>query len=195
MPLRPLVASILIFIFVIIGFFEIYLKAHQKYSLHDIPSNERWIGVIDMGYAHGIDVKGIIQGHDALLVVDNNNPLFQEYVLKTLQEKPFLELTPFEIGNYDSNEDGLIDEEDPIYHFLHIVTFVPGGQGYQVKTLEQAGIHGIKIKHLEKNSNHLVIMSDGTTRVLYEINKPGGTSIYINGNGSQITNLPEISHQ
>jgi hypothetical protein len=190
MPLRPLAVSILIFIFLISGIFHIYIKLHHQHPIYIIPSNLHWIGVIDLDYDHGIDMEGIIQGHDALLVIDNNNPIFQQLILKLIREKPALTFSPFEIGDYVANSDGLLNEENPVYPFLHVVVFSPENRSHEVKTLAQAGIRGIKTKHLENNRNHEVIMSDGTTRTLYEINKAGGTSVYTTRSGKQATSLP-----
>lgn len=192
MPLRPLAVSILIFIFLMIGFYEIYAKLQKQHSVYRIAPNERWIGVIDMDTDHGVDMNGVVEGQDVLLTIDYTNPLFIQLVQNTLQTNPLLNLNQFEVGDYDANKDGLLNEEDPIYPFLHVIYIDPSQGGYETKSLASAGIRAIKIEHLTPHGNHEVILSDGSTRTLYEISRPGGTSVYKNRTTQQVDELPEV---
>ncbi len=177
--------------FIIIGVYEIYVKLQGPHTVYRISPQERWAGIIDMDYDHGVDVNRILKGEDVLLVVDYANPLFRGIVQKTILDKPLMALAEFEIGDFDTNGDGVLNQEDDIYRYLHILYFNPNGQGYYIKNLPASGIRGIQIKHLTTHGNHKVIMSDGSTRTLYEIHQPGGVAIYKNSAGKIITNLPQ----
>lgn len=190
MGLRPLAISILIFIFVIIGVFEVYTKVQSKYLAYQIDPNQHWLGVIDLNDDHGIDMAGVIHGDDALLVIDYTNPLLLQLLQATTSLPAEDALRRFELGNYDTNRDGLINIDDPIYNFLKVLVFDPDIRGYQIRTLQEAGIRGIRIEHTLGQYRHLAVMSDGTTRALYELNQPGGVAVYKNAQGTTISNLP-----
>lgn len=193
MPFRPLVVSIFIFIFLIIGIYWIYNKLHSQHLAYHLDPNQHWIGVIDLNADHGMDMKGVINGDDALLILDSTNPLLMQLLRGTTSSRPDQALKNFELADFDSNSDGILNQSDPIFHFLRVLAFNPDTKLYVIRSLPEAGIRGIRIEHLQGLHKHDVILSDGTSRSLYELNQPGGTAIYKNPRGTTITNiLPSI---
>lgn len=190
MPLRPITVTAIFFILIISGVYGLYVRFSSQHSLVNVSPNHRWIGVIDMDFDHGVDMSRVLKGEDVILVIDYNNIFFQQLLQKENLEKPLTSLSRFEIADFDTNSDGVLSEQDPIYQFLRVIVFTPDGGGFALKTPAQAGIRGIKIRHLTTYGNHEVIMSDGSRRTLYEINKLGGTSIYKTRSGQIITNVP-----
>lgn len=188
MSLRPLVGSILIFIFIIIGVYEIYTTWGSNHKLYAVNSNLKWIGVVDMDFNHAIDTDRILKGEDVILAVDVTNPLYQEI----LGQIPSNMRTSdhFELSDFDANRDGIINFQDPIFQLLRVIVFNPNGQGYTVKSLPSVGIHAVKLRHQMRGENHLVVLSDSTTRELYELNSPGGVAIYSTEKGNQMQPLP-----
>jgi hypothetical protein len=176
MPLRPLFVSVLIFILVMTGISMIRQKLPGQHVYYNMTPNLSWIGVIDRNYAHDIDVEDVFKGQDILLVVDYTNPRFQRSTLRQLHTLP-AENT-LEIGEFDTNHDGIIDEEDPIYPYLYVVAFDPSGEGYRILPLLEAGVRGIRINPNKQHREHIVVMADGSTAILYEVHKPEGLSIY-----------------
>lgn len=190
MPLRPLVVSFLLFIFIIIGIYEVYQHVHVQHRAYQIDTNQKWIGVIDLSADHDIDMAGVIRSEDALLVLDYTNPLFLQLIQNTTGLTAEEALKQFDLENYDSNNDGVLNQEDPIFHYLKLLVFDTDGNGYFIRTLPEAGIRGIRVKHVDERHKHQAVMSDGTTRSVYEINQPGGTSIYKTSSGKVVTELP-----
>jgi hypothetical protein len=184
MSSRPLSLSILIFITILIAIYAINLKLQSSHSIYRISSGLKWIGVIDLDSDHCIDFTGIAKGEDALLLVDYYNPLIQPI----LQNKA---LNLLEIADFDSDNDGVLNEQDPIFRLLRIIIFNPYGQGYEVKTLDRAGIRGIRVKHIAQNSNHQAVLSDGSERTLYEINQGNGTSLFRTVKGNEVIEIEE----
>jgi hypothetical protein len=191
MLIRPLVASLFIFIFIMIGIYNVYIKTTSKNLTYQINPNQHWLGVIDMNSDHGIDMAGVIKGDDALLVLDYSNPLF----LQLIQTNPTGNLQEtiqqFEISRFDSNTDTIINQDDPIFPFLKVITFLSDSESYEVRSLLQAGIRGIRIYRSNDYQKYQAIMSDGSTRNLYMTNNVHGTSVYKTTNGTVVTPLTE----
>lgn len=190
MPLRPLAISILIFIFIIIAVYSIYVKLNGQHLSYQIDSSQRWLGVVDLNADHGIDMAGVIRGEDALLVIDYTDPLLLQLIEKTTQLSPEDGVRRFELADYDSNKDGVLNQEDPIFGFLKILVFNPDTKSYEVRSLIQAGIRAIRVNHVNGIHKHQVILSDGSTRSVYEINQTGGTAIYKNRYRTTVTDFP-----
>lgn len=179
-----IVALISIFI---IGFYATYTRFSGSHQVYRIPLNLVWVGVVDRDYDRNISIDGIINGEDVLLVVDFHNPAFQALLANSLNPNQ----TPrtFELADFDFKHDGVINKTSPLYPFLYIISFLPINQGYVVKKLSQSGIRAIMLKHVDGNKNHQVILSNDSTRTLYEINRPGGLSIITTPRHEEIVEL------
>lgn len=190
MPLRPIAVSVFIFIFIIIGIYETYIRLNGQHLTYQIDANQRWIGVVDFNADHGIDMAGVIKGDDSLLILDPTNPILIQILQDTTGLAPAEALNRFELADFDVNNDGFLNQQDPIFHYLRVLAFDANIDGYIIRSLRQAGIRGIKVSHIERQRKHQVILSDGTMRALYEINQPGGTSIYKSRAGTIVQDLP-----
>lgn len=187
MYLRPLAVSLLIFIFFIIGIYQIYLRSSTRHLNYQINPQQYWLGVIDMNSDHGIDMAGVIRGEDSLLTLDYTNPA----LIQLTQSKSGSDITntikQFELARYDNNVDRLISQDDPIFPFLRVITFDPDTKNYHVGSLLQSGIRGIRIYTIDNYPRYQAILSDGTLRNLYMTNNIQGTALYRKGNAESVT--------
>ncbi len=145
---------------------------HQKTTLPQLPPEYQKIGIINMAFDHPIKMPNVLNGVDPLLVITRTSPYYEDIMQRAKALGNTSTDIRFEISLYDSNKDGLIDNEDPIWRFLYVIIFKDNGQNYDVKTLDEIGIRAILLKHITPKSNHTVILSDGSERVLFELGTP-----------------------
>lgn len=145
---------------------------HQKTTLPQLPPEYQKIGIINMAFDHPIKMSNVLNGVDPLLVITRTSPYYEDIMQRAKALGNTSTDIRFEISLYDSNKDGLIDNEDPIWRFLYVIIFKDNGQNYDVKTLDEIGIRAILLKHITPKSNHTVILSDGSERVLFELGTP-----------------------
>jgi hypothetical protein len=102
--------------------------------------------VLDMN-GNGFAVhSGWIGANDGVLVLDNNGSDTIVSVDQMLGGPNANGQNGFaELGNYDSNLDGVIDASDPIYSQLRILVGGSGGSSGELLTLQQAGIASINL--------------------------------------------------
>lgn len=138
-------------------------------AISPLPTSLKLIGVIDMDANHGINIKGLKQGSDILMVLD-----YVGFVNQFMPAHPELKeiyAKPFDLANYDNNQNGEIDNTESIWPYLYVVTYGEDGATYQVRHLADAGIHAILTQHLNTTGNHKVLLTDGDTRILYEVSR------------------------
>lgn len=165
--MRAWMLSLVIFIVVVSAFVFFYKKWNEPQHITPINRNLQLLGVIDMDGNHGIDLQKVTKGDDVLLVLDKNGYLNQ--FMPNHPEYSQYYSKPFDLVYFDPDGEGVIDSEDPLWNYLYIVIYDDDGQTYQVRTLHQAGIYAILTKHLTARGNHSVMLSDGGTRILYEV--------------------------
>jgi hypothetical protein len=175
MELRHIIITSLMIIAILIGLLNIHAEDHRRQS-HLTRGDFQWLGIINIDNNSDINLNSVLNGEDVLLVVDDSNDLYKYITKKIPQAK---NLTPDEVFNpvnihlLDENNDGILNINDPIFHHLLILRFYDNGQHYDLKSLKQAGIVGIYVNKITSAGNHLVLMTDGTHRVLYNVNKFG----------------------
>lgn len=162
-------AIIIILLLIIVGTF-VYLHEQWTEPLNIMPINKDFqlLGVIDMDSNHnGINLRKVVSGDDVLLVLDKNgyltqfipnHPEYTEYYSK-----------PFDLVYFDPDGEGVLDSEDTLWNYLYVIIYTDDGATYQVRTLHQAGIHAILTKHITEHGDHKILLSDGDTRILYEV--------------------------
>ncbi|MBA2653531.1 MAG: hypothetical protein H0U71_00500 [Gammaproteobacteria bacterium] len=151
---------------VILALSSLYRWVNPTILLSPLPSNLKLLGVIDMDASHDFSIKSVAKGNDILLVLDENN--FVNEFIPAHPELSSYYSKPFDIMYYDNNHDGEIDSQEPIWGYLYIVIYSDNGATYQVRPLNDAGIHAILARHLTPKGNHEVLLTDGDTRILYE---------------------------
>lgn len=159
--------SILTIIAIFSAGFWVYHQYEGRTLLATISPNYKPIGVIDLDYDHGVNVDDIKIGEDVVLVIDKRYPNYGKY----LQQATRAGSQRFELGLDVGARDGLIDTLDPMWPYLYVVLFSNNGRSHILKSLKMVGIHGISIKHMSSKGNHVVILTDGTERTLYEYGK------------------------
>lgn len=164
---RALIAALVILIVVAIPVFLFYDKFTYKPNIMPLNRDFQLLGVIDMDTDHGVDLKRVLSGDDVLLVLDRdgydsqfvpNHPEYNQFYSK-----------PFDLVYFDPDGEGVLDSEDPLWNYLYVVIYGNDGETYQVRRLREAGIHAILTRHLTAHGNHAVLLSDGDTRILYEV--------------------------
>jgi hypothetical protein len=175
MDLRRTIIISIMTIVILIGLLNVYAEHHQRQS-HLARGDFQWLGIINIDNNADINLNSVLNGEDVLLVVDDSSDLYKYITKKIPQAK---NLTPDEVFNpvnihlLDENNDGILNINDPIFHHLLILQFYDNGQRYDLKSLKQAGIVGIYVNKITSVGNHLVLMADGTHRILYNVNKFG----------------------
>lgn len=153
-------------VFILIGGIYLYQTLFRTDVLPPIENNLKILGVIDMDKSHTISVPSVKKGDDILLVLDY--PRFVNVFQPAHPEFAQFYSQPFDILYFGSNKEGVLDNTDPLWPFLHVVVFTDNGRTYQVRRLGEAGIRAILLKHLTPEGNHTVLLSDGDERILYE---------------------------
>lgn len=173
MALRRTVISALVFIILMAGGFKVYSTFHRP-ALHHLNPDLLWIGVIDLNNTHDFSPHAVLNGEDGVLVVDHAS-LFYRKMLQEIPEVKFLTQEElFDLSNLhllDKNEEGVITAKDPIYQHLYIIQFHENGEQDSIKSLSEAGIHGIFVYTKAPTGEHLAMMADGTRRIIISPNK------------------------
>lgn len=156
------IVLIILFLIVLIG----YKSCIESDAIAPLNPSLRMLGVIDMDKNHGIDIEGLKRGDDILLVLDRNG--FNRVFVPAHPELSDAYSKPFDLQYY-GGFDGLIDNESPIWPYLYVVVYGDNGKAYQVKHLSDAGIHEITSHHLTPKGDHTVLLTDGDSRILYEV--------------------------
>lgn len=164
--MRIWVFAVLTIIILLSGVFWLYHQYAQEKLLSTITPNFKPIGVIDMDYDHGVNIDDIKTGEDVILVISKDYPEYNKIMAAVGSEKG-----RFEIGLDTGAKEGLIDPMDPMWKYLYIIIFSNDGRSYVLKPVSLAGIRGILIRHIGEQGNHIVLLSDGSARTLYEYGK------------------------
>lgn len=173
MALRSIIISTVVTLIVLLGLFQFYERYHRPLT-HRLNPDLQWLGLIDLNDAHEINLHGILNGEDAILVVDHATLLYQKLINKIPQANY---LTPDDIFNlnnlhlFDKNGDGFITAKDPIFEHLYIIQFFNKGDQNDIKSLNASGIKAISIYANTPTGNRVVIMQDGSQRTLIGTNK------------------------
>jgi hypothetical protein len=153
--------------------------SYKAYSLfyrppvHRFNADLQWLGVIDLNNAHDVSLHAIMNGEDAVLIIDHSALLYQEMKQKIPQASY---LTPEELLNmanfhlFDTKSLGILTSKDPIFQHLFIIKFYNNGEQYDIKNLAAAGIVGIYLKNMP-TGDHQVLMADGSQQTLVSANK------------------------
>lgn len=170
---RTWIVVFIVFLALILG---IWAMKHQwNHPTHIPPINDdnyKVIGIIDLDNKHqGPDYQSVKDGIDPVLAVDHTQPFYGQLMAKNPEtaNDPYSDI--FRLQIYDENNDGFLDNQDPIWTHLHILVYNSETKTYEIKPLEAAGIRAILLKHLTKYGNHMVILSNGAERTLYEVTK------------------------
>jgi hypothetical protein len=172
MRLRYIIIGTVLVILSILGIFKLYDLYHRPLT-HHLNADLQWLGLIDLDNAQDITIHGVQEGEDVVLVVDHALELYQGIVHKIPQAKYLTQEEVFNINNlhlFDTNNDGKITENDPIFKHLFVISFYNKGNQSDIKSLNAVGIKSIKISNTP-TGDHLVEMQDGTTRRLIGTNK------------------------
>lgn len=173
MAIRSTLITILVAIVLIFGLYILYERFHRPLT-HRLNPDLQWIGLIDLDNAHEIDLHGILNGEDGILVVDHAMQLYQSLAHKIPQAKYFTQEELFSLNNlhlFDKNSDGFLTAKDPIFQHLFIIKFFNKGDQNDIKSLNASGIKAISINSITPTGNHIVIMNDGTQRTLIGTSK------------------------
>lgn len=164
---------------------------HRITTIPPLPPEYYKIGVVNMDYDHPIKINNVLDGDDPLIVIFTASPYYTQIMNLARQLGNTSPDIRFELSLYDSNKDQLIDSEDPIWRYLYAIIFKDQGRGYDVKTLDEIGIHAIALRHITPKGNHTVILSDGSERILFELGTPlKGLTVDTNESKVNPYNLP-----
>lgn len=170
---KPWLVTIVLFIAFIAGGWTIYQWWTKSNTLPPINNdNYKVVGIIDFADKHnGPDYERVRKGEDAVLVVDHTQPYYGHLMAKNPEtaNDPYSDI--FRLQIYDETGDGILDNEDSIWSHLSVLVYDPDTATYTVKSLATVGIHAIILKHLTPHGNHVVILSNGAQRTLYETTK------------------------
>lgn len=160
-------------ILVLVGTVKLYERYHRPLT-HQLSADLQWLGLIDLDNTHEITLHAVEEGEDGVLVVDHALQLY--HALSQKIPKASL-LTPDEalsINNlhlFDSNNDGKITEDDPLFAHLYLIKFSNKGEDHDIVSLSSVGIKAILLNNTTPTGDHVVIMNDGSTRKLIGPNK------------------------
>ncbi len=132
------------------------------------------LGILDNDNSHVITSHALLNGDDGILVVDHADQLYREVVQKIPQAKYLTSDEVFNPNNlhlFDKEGHGILTSKDPIFKHLFIITFYDKGQQNNIKSLSASGIKGIYVSNTTPNGEYIILMNDGTQRLLYNINK------------------------
>jgi hypothetical protein len=163
--MRALMLTILTLI--LIAFFVWYYRWVMT-NEHVVGLNPelRLIGGIDMDKNEGVSVNGLRQGTDVLLVV-NKTRMNNQFAPAHPEYNAFYN-KPFDLANFNSNKDHIIDSEDPLWPFIYAVVYSRDGFSYLLRPLNQVGIRGILLRPPGSKTLNQAILSDGDMRTVYE---------------------------
>lgn len=169
---------------IILGWWLYNNYQEQNLPIPAISEDYQKIGIVNMALDHPIKIQNVLAGNDLLIVINRDSPYYKNIISLARQLGNYGSDIRFELSLYDSNQDSIIDNEDPIWGDLRAIVFTDNGRSYVVKTLPEVGIHGILLKHITPKGNHTVLLSDGSERVLFELGAPL--------KGLSETNTPQI---
>lgn len=172
MALRPIVLTTLLILTLICGIYLIYSSYHRP-LIHKLNPDLQLIGVITNSNNNELNKQAILNGESNLLVVDHSQRLYHALLQTIPQAKQFSCEDIFNIHNFhlfDSNEDGLLTEQDSIFKHLFIIHFTNEGNQEDITPLAAAGIKAINIK-ASPTKSYLIMMADGSQHTLFGLSQ------------------------
>jgi hypothetical protein len=173
MAMRPIVVSALLFMVIATGLFKVYSLFYRP-AIHELNPDLQWLGVIDFDNAQDISLHSVLNGEDAILVMDHSALTYQKLIQQIPQAKYFTMEELFNLNNFhlvDSNNNGVITAQDPIFEHLYVLKFYNSGAQNDIKSLGASGIRAIYINAQTADGSYQVLMADGTRRKLINASK------------------------
>lgn len=173
MRARKFVIAILILIIILLTFFIVSPYWHKQ-STHQLNPNLEWLGIIDLNDNNEPDLKNVLNGNPVVLVIDHANEIYHKLTEKIPQTKQLQLNEILNLNNLhllDANSDSIIDNSDTVFQHLYVIKFSNNGDDFDIQPLSAVGIREIYVQRRTPTGNHIVILSDGSQRTLYNSSK------------------------
>lgn len=173
MAIRPAVLSISVGVAFLLLFLLAFNHWHKP-TEHQLNPDLEWLGIIDLNDNNEVDLKEILNGGAVVLVVDHATELYHKLTQKIpqttqLQTSEMLNLINLHLLDADNN--GVIDNKDPIFQHLYAIKFTHDGEDHDIQPISAIGVRNIYVQRRTPTGNHIVTMSDGSQRTLYNASK------------------------
>lgn len=167
MILKRIVLSLVIIAAILFGLFKTYTHFYRP-STHKLNADLQWLGVIQES-PQDVTLNSLMNGEDSLLVIDHANLLYHSLIQKIPKAKL---LRPDEVLNLNNlylfadSPNNLITHKHEIFKHLFVIRFYDNGNRNEIKSLPQAGIKGIYLNNTTLTGEYLILMEDGSERIL-----------------------------